>query len=235
MTVTRILVFSCASFLAVSTSAFSQRWGHADTPRDGACFYKDINFGGEYFCLESGRVLSDLPPDMNDKISSIRIFGHCVVVVYKDHEFKGNSARFENDMSNLRANGWSGIISSVQVRPIQSSAQVDAAIRRAYQDILGREPDRDGMRVNRAHMIDDGWSEAQVREGLKESTEYRAKNMMTVPKAQEMVRQAYLNVLKREPDPGASTYVNKVMREHWTQADVERELRKSPEYKKKDL
>jgi hypothetical protein len=138
-------------------------------------------------------------------------------------------------MSNLRTNGWSGVISSVQVRPIQSSAHVDAAIRRAYQDVLGREPDPDGIRVNRAHMIYDGWSEAQVREGLKGSPEYRAKSMMTVPKAQEIVRQAYLNVLKREPDAGASTYVNKVMREHWTQADVERELRKSPEYRKKDL
>jgi len=40
-------------------------------------------------------------------------------------------------------------------------------------------------------------------------------------------------VLRREPDSGASGYVNKVYREHWTQQDVERELRKSPEYRKR--
>jgi len=56
---------------------------------------------------------------------------------------------------------------------------------------------------------------------------------MTYPKAQEVVRQAYLNVLRREPDSGASGYVNKVYRDHWTQQDVERELRKSPEYHKR--
>src|SRR5437763_1194802 len=89
-----------------------------------------------------------------------------------------------------------------------------------------------GMRSYRSHIIDDGWSEVKVREALRESPEYRQKTMMTYPKAQEVVRHAYLNVLKREPDSGASGYINHVLRDHWTQADVERELRKSPEYRK---
>jgi hypothetical protein len=51
--------------------------------------------------------------------------------------------------------------------------------------------------------------------------------------AAEIVRRAYLSVLGREPDAGSVTYKMHVMRDHWTQGDVERELRKSPEYRNK--
>jgi hypothetical protein len=56
---------------------------------------------------------------------------------------------------------------------------------------------------------------------------------MTPARAQEIVRRAYRAVLEREPDPGAQGFVDKVMRDHWSQEDVERELRKSPEYRNK--
>src|SRR5262249_1204111 len=79
MVVGRIFVLSCGALLAGST-AFAQHWGHAGTPRDGACFYRDADYGGEYFCVEAGGVLTDLPRDMNDRISSLRIFGHALVV-----------------------------------------------------------------------------------------------------------------------------------------------------------
>jgi hypothetical protein len=42
---------------------------------------------------------------------------------------------------------------------------------------------------------------------------------------------AYLNVLGREPDPASRTYVNRVLRDKWTQQDVERELRRSDEFR----
>jgi hypothetical protein len=86
------------------------------------------------------------------------------------------------------------------------------------------------MRLYRSRMIDDGWSEKDVRDALRKSPEYRT---VTRENAQETVRKAYLSVLGREPDAGSSGYVNKVMRERWSQADVERELRKSPEYRNK--
>jgi hypothetical protein len=38
-------------------------------------------------------------------------------------------------------------------------------------------------------------------------------------------------VLKREPDSGSRGYVDRVMRDHWSQDDVERELRNSAEYR----
>ena len=54
---------------------------------------------------------------------------------------------------------------------------------------------------------------------------------MTRGKAEDIVRRAYQNVLRREPDSGSRGYVDRVMRNKWTQGDVERELRKSPEYR----
>jgi hypothetical protein len=108
----------------------------------------------------------------------------------------------------------------------------DRIVRRAYQDILDREPDEAGLRQYRSRIIDDGWSEAQVRDALRKSPEYRQKSVMTRQKAQEIVRRAYLAVLKREPDAGSRGYVDRILRDKWTQSDVERELRKSPEYRR---
>ena len=56
---------------------------------------------------------------------------------------------------------------------------------------------------------------------------------MTYAKAQEIVRRAYLSILGREPDPASRSYIDRVMRDRWSQGDIERELRKSPEYRNK--
>jgi len=52
---------------------------------------------------------------------------------------------------------------------------------------------------------------------------------MTRAKAEDIVRRAYLSVLKREPDGGSRGYVDRVLNDRWTQVDVERELRNSSE------
>jgi hypothetical protein len=113
------------------------------------------------------------------------------------------------------------------------SEDADRIVRRAYEDVLGREPDENGLRAYRSHIIDDGWSESQVRDSLRNSPEFREKSTMTVARAQDIVRRAYLDVLKREPDPASRPFVDRVLRDHWTQQDVERELRNSAEYRNK--
>ena len=143
-------------------------------------------------------------------------------------------------MSNLRDEGWNDQVSSIRVKGGDRSGSsgsghhggdADVIVRRAYDDILHRKPDTDGLRLYRSHIIDDGWSEQDVREALRKSPEYREMNTMTRQKAEDIVANAYQSVLNREPDSGSRGYVDKIMRDHWTQADVERELRKSPEYK----
>jgi hypothetical protein len=221
----------------------AQSWGRPDSPRTGACFYRDANFKGDYFCANAGRDYSSLPSGMNDQISSIRMFGGADVTIFQDSRFNGRSREFRGDVRNLKDEGWNDRLSSLRVRSSyvggshggggSSSGDPDRIVRRAYQDILDREPDTAGLRLYRSRIIDDGWSEKDVREALRKSPEYRQQNTMTQQKAEEIVRQAYRSELQREPDAGSRTYVNKVLHEHWSEQDVARELRKSPEYRSK--
>jgi hypothetical protein len=49
--------------------------------------------------------------------------------------------------------------------------------------------------------------------------------------AQQVVRQAYLDVLRREPDAGGlRQYTNAMLRDGWSAADVRRSLATSDEY-----
>jgi hypothetical protein len=230
--------------------AEAQRFGRGPTPGAGACFYEDPDFEGEYFCIRAGDRVEQMPRDMNDRISSIRTFGRVEVTVFQDRDFSGREARFE-DVRNLKRQGWNDRISSLRVEGLRGGsggferrddrdrgrdrgrfeigdAQAERMVRSAYQNVLHREPDEAGLRLYRRHITEDGWSEQQVREALRSSPENR---VLTRERASEIVRRAYLSVLNREPDAGAQGYVNKVMRDGWTEEDVARELRRSPEYR----
>ncbi|HET8667962.1 MAG TPA: hypothetical protein VFM10_08280, partial [Terriglobales bacterium] len=50
-------------------------WGRGPQPRQGACFFRDSNFRGDYFCVARGESIRSLPPGFNDRISSVRVFG----------------------------------------------------------------------------------------------------------------------------------------------------------------
>ena len=222
----------------VSSSATgSPYWAGTTTggalPEDGACFYEEPNYRGEYFCVEAGRNLSTLPDAANDHVSSIRILGNAEVTVYKDPRLSGESVNLTVSTPDLYASAFNDEISSIEIRgSLDSGVAVnspDAIIRRAYQDILEREPDPAGLRIYRSYIIDQRWTEQQVRDALRNSPEYKQKNTMTPAKAQEIVRLAYWAVLNRAPDPASRGYVDCVLRDGWTQQDVERELRKSRE------
>jgi hypothetical protein len=266
--------------LALPSTAMAQRWGRAPFPGSGACFFRDVEFRGEYFCLQSGEDARRLPEDMNNAISSIRLFGRAEVIVFTNERFRGGWARFDRSIRDLRDERWNDRISSFRVgfewrepefreyrgrfddrdrddrgrfddrdrddrgrfddrgrdddRRERREVDPDVVIRRAYQDLLGRNPDEAGLRQYRSRMIDQGWTEAQVRDSIRSSPEYRDRVTMTRAKAQEIVRRAYLNVLKREPDPGAEGYINNVWHQSWSQEQVERELRNSPEFRQRN-
>lgn len=115
----------------------------------------------------------------------------------------------------------------------QREAYAERVIRRAYQDVLRREPDRGGLMTYRRRILEDGWDEQDVRQALRTSQEKRRLQMgMSRERAEEIVTQAYRNVLRRDPDPqGLRAHVERVLRDHWTQQDVERVLRDSDEYR----
>ncbi len=228
--------------LATSSAATAQFSG-GRLPREGACFYQDSNYRGQYFCAEAGEDLSSLPSGANDRVSSIRILGRAEVRVYEDPRFRGESLQFDSDVRDLQSDNFNDVISSIHIesrsfgggfrggsnRPPRSQSP-EVIVRRAYQDILERDPDPVGMRTYHSHIIDDGWTEQEVRDALRRSPEYREKSTMTQARAEEIVRGAYLAVLNREPDAESRGYVNRVLRDKWRQQDVERELRRSPEY-----
>jgi hypothetical protein len=110
-----------------------------------------------------------------------------------------------------------------------STFDVDAIITRAYEDILGREPDPSGMQSNRRHIIREGWSERDVREALRQSPEYRSTTRRTTS-ADGIIRRAYRDVLDQEPDPSRlDTYRRAILENGWDEQDVRQMLRRGDE------
>ncbi len=101
--------------LCAGPTVSAQTWGRERLPDAGACFYENINYGGRYFCVRPGEALRSLSSGMNDKISSIRVFGGAQVTVFRDRSLGGRSARFFGDVHDLRQQGWNDQVSSLEV------------------------------------------------------------------------------------------------------------------------
>jgi len=237
-------IASVASFAVLAASSVVTAQGGGPLPRDGACFYEDTNYRGQYFCVRAGDDVDTMPSGANDRVSSIRVLGRADVRVYRDSRFRGESLQLNSSVRDLDDEDFDDAISSVRVEGRSSgggsrggrsgSQNPELIVRRAYQDILERDPDPTGMRIYRIHIIDDGWTEQEVREDLRRSPEYRERNTMTRAKAEEIVRQAYITVLNREPDPGSRGFVDAIYRKKMTRDELERELRNSPEYRNRN-
>ncbi len=98
-------------------------WNGGNWNSGGACFYKDPNFRGDYFCLRRGET-RDAIGGMGDRISSIRSFGGASVTVFDDRGFSGARSTIGGSAPDLRAypvrqkpgHTWNDRISSVRVR-----------------------------------------------------------------------------------------------------------------------
>lgn len=190
----------------------------------------------------------------NDRISSIRIEGDIEVTLWVHAGFHGEALRVNSDIRDLserfRGNlGFNDQFSSVRVdfdrhdrgrfddgrggrdgraspgREIVRFDDVDRVIRRAYQDLLERDPDERGLRHYRSMMIDRRWNEAQVRDNLRRSDEFRQV-------ASRTVNRVYRDLLDRVPDAnGLTTYTRMIVERGWTEADVRADVMRSAEYR----
>ena len=89
-------------------------WGRNERmPSEGACFYEDANYRGQYFCVPRGATYTSLPRGFNDKISSVRVFG-AEVRIFQDRDFHGRSREIRGDVANLRGD-WKDDVSSLRV------------------------------------------------------------------------------------------------------------------------
>jgi len=108
--------FFAGCLLVIGTAAASgQAWDQGEAPRSGACFYEHPNFAGRHFCAPVGASSRMVPENMNDRISSIRIFGDAAVTVFKDRDFRGDRRHFGRDRNDLREAGWNDRISSFRI------------------------------------------------------------------------------------------------------------------------
>lgn len=167
-------------------------WGRAEFPQTGACFYKEPNFGGDYFCSRAGAAVAQVPRGANDKISSVRVFGNVEVTVFRDSDYRGDSRTFDNDLRDLRRGGWNDLISSYRIEPLRfgrrgrrgqgrdsdgqnigyTRRQAEAIVARAYRQVFDREPDPAASGwVDQ--VMSNGWTEQQLMNELRKSEEYR--------------------------------------------------------------
>jgi hypothetical protein len=211
----RIGLLMGVATLAAAPSAFAQFWGRETAPRAGACFYEDVNFRGRYFCTAAGRDIANLPGNINDEISSVRLLGNAQVTLFRDPRFQGQSRVIDRDIADLRRMGFNDRISSYTV---DQSRFVDRRDRR--DDLWGR--DRDDRRTeDRGGAIQRWPGNGQVNN-----------SRWSYDQAQTIVRNAYRSVLRREPDPqGLRTWTDQVISNNWTQRDLEARLRNSDEYR----
>ena len=104
-------------------------------------------------------------------------------------------------------------------------AEVERIIRKAYRDILDREPDDAGMRAYRRRMLDEGWSEQRLRNHLSESIEARG------PELKRMVIRAYEDLLDRQPGQSEiDHYVQVAYSDKWEEKKLRKMIRESREY-----
>ena len=139
------------------------------------------------------RYLPDNPKaSWNDRISSLRVEGSRsrhdnerqadvdVVIKRAYQDLLGRAP----DAAGLRYyhgamidQGWTERMVRDHIRRGEEFRRegADRVIRRAYQDLLGREPDENGLRNYRKQMIDHDWSEVEVRDNIRRSEEYRSR------------------------------------------------------------
>jgi hypothetical protein len=102
------------ALLSGAPSLDAQAFLSRNIPADGACFYRDVDFRGDFFCLRVGESTNSLPPGLNDEISSVRIFGRASVVVFVDAQFRGANVLLADNAPSL--DSWNDRVSSIRVQ-----------------------------------------------------------------------------------------------------------------------
>ena len=143
------IVLAGSGLLACATPP---RSGWRRNPRDGACFYRDVDYRGPYFCIGGNDQLDTLPRGVSDNISSVKVLGRARSVCSRTRA----SAATRPASGPTFATSTTGTTPSRPSRSTRPAANagtaanrnVDQVIRRAYRDML-QEPDTAGMRTCR--------------------------------------------------------------------------------------
>ncbi len=222
-------------------------WAQPVTPPGRVLLFPEPNYRGEPLVVEVGSAVDNLANlrsggrQWNERISSVRFEGSVILVLYADAYFHGATATLTRDAADLSAlslgsrkdANWDNRISSLRVEPIERAAPVfihwdrpaaERAVRAAYHDILGRDPDQDGLRKYRDRLVKQGWTEDQLRDNLRDSDEFRHRDVEAI------VRKVYRDVLGRDPDPSGHDSYTRSLRNGMSEAEFRADLKRSSEY-----
>ena len=217
--------------------------------------YQHADFRGDSLSFYPGDSLDNLADQgfavggpSNDRISSIRLEGGAEVLVHEDSRYRGRVLRLRESVHNLADRllpesvgaSWNDRISSLRVEPPRAEvrggrddrdrpptrAQANAIIRNAFRDLLVREPDLTGPNVYRDLIMTQGWTDQMVRDNIRRGEEFRLEG------ADRIIKQAFVEVLGRVPDPsGTGFYRDRLLHHNWTGKEVRDHLRTSEEYR----
>jgi hypothetical protein len=129
----------------------------------------------------------------------------------------------------LMFQGWTEqqIIQQLQRSGEARSINPDEAITRMYREVLGREPDAQGLAHYRSKWRE-GWTQGQIRADLRRSHEGRSGQIHNA------ITRAYRELLGREPDPAGYANYERLMREKGlSERDLRASIMSGDEYRQK--
>lgn len=217
-----------------------------DRPR--VILFEHADFRGDFLVLYPGDAIDNFSGrtygngrGLNDSVSSVRIEGGAEVFVFEQSRFRGAALHLTESVRDLSERplgdgvrvSWNDRISSVKVvgsrrHSRQGDLDADVVIKRAYNDLLGRNPDAEGIRHFHVLIIDEGWTDGMVRDQIRRSEEYRRDGI------DRIIRRAYQDLLGRDPDDSGLRNFRKLMLERdWSEAEVRENIRKSEEFRRR--
>lgn len=223
-----------------ASTASAQQWGRGAYPQAGACFYEDINFNGRYFCARAGEGAERVPSRLNDEISSVRVFGNAEVLVFKDGSMRGDARRFTNNVNDLRRTGFNDRLTSFVVQPRgyagngyggygNGSYGNSGYGNGGYYDPRGGNGRYDDGRYGNGRYDDGRYDDRDNRYGRDDGRYQGGVSRQSYQQAARMVQQAYRRVFGRDPDRDAQPWAEEVMKNGWSQRQLEQALRNTPE------
>ncbi len=209
--------------------------------------YSEPDYRGECLVVEAGAELENLEfvndsrgRRWNDRIRSIALEGAVLLSAYESSRYRGAQLQLSRGSPDLSAISlgqkpglnWAFTISSLRATPLAPGARTfvewnrrdaDNAIRAAYRDLFGRDPDELGLRNYRTRLLDAGWTETQLRDDIRKSSEYKNRDLDAI------ARRAYREVLGRDPDASGLAAYTRSLSRGMSDSELRAELRRSRE------
>ncbi len=128
----------------------------------------------------------------------------------------------------LMYEGWSEDQMVAQLQRSDEARRInpDESIRRAYREVLGRDPDANGLAHYRAKWRD-GWTQGQIRDDLRRSHEGRDGNIRAA------ITRAYRELLGRDPDAAGLANYEQLMRRGYSERDIREAIMNGDEYQQR--